>query len=148
MMTTHHFQKHGGEDMNELELLREAGLTLYQSKVYAALKSENGLRPIEIVHRSGIPQSKIHETLYSLENLGLVKRQLNNEGAAQVNKLINQFLTQTKSHKISVRVYGKGRIRQVWSTNGVSLTSLVDARIRELERTKRRIARYEALTTS
>jgi DNA-binding MarR family transcriptional regulator len=83
----------GGENMQELELLREAGLTVYQSKVYAALKSENGLRPIEIVQKSGIPQSKLHETLYALENLGLVKRHLDKEGAAQADALINEFLT-------------------------------------------------------
>jgi sugar-specific transcriptional regulator TrmB len=59
--------------VNEIEIMQQAGLTLYQSKVYAALKSESGLRPIEIVQKSGIPKSKIHETLYARGNLGLVK---------------------------------------------------------------------------
>lgn len=107
-----------------------------------------GLRPIEIVQKSGIPQSKLHETLYALENLGLVNRHLDKEGASQADALINEFLTQTKSHKISVRVFGRGRLRQVWSTNGVSLTSVVDKRIRQLQETRRRVTRYESLTTA
>ncbi len=132
--------------MNELEIVREAGLTLYQSKAYIALKAQPGLIPIEVAHKSGVPQGKIYEILYSLENLGLVKRNLNKQRACLIDRKINEFLTEMKSHHITLKAFGRGRVKQVWSTNGVSLTSLVDRRIRELERTKRRVARYEAMT--
>ena len=128
--------------MNEIEIAQQAGLTLNQSKAYLELKSEGGLTPTEIAQRSGVPQAKIYETLYSLENVGLVKRHLNKEEAAGVDRQINEFLTDMKSHHISLKVFGRGRLKQVWSTNGVRLTSLVDRRIKELEKTRRKVARY------
>jgi hypothetical protein len=129
--------------MNELELLREAGLTLYQSKVYLALKQEPDLTPTEAACKSGIPKSKIHETLYSLENLGLIVRYLNKKGAAEIDRRICEFLTEMKGHNVTVKVFGRGRLKQVWGPNGVSLTSVVDRRIKQLQRTKQRITRYE-----
>jgi sugar-specific transcriptional regulator TrmB len=128
--------------MQQLSILREAGLTTYQSKAYLELKSEGGLTPTEVAQRSGVPQAKIYETLYSLEDVGLVKRHLNKEEAAEVDRKINEFLTDMKSHHVSIKVFGRGRLKQVWSTNGVRLTSLVDRRIRELEKTRRKVARY------
>jgi hypothetical protein len=128
--------------MQQLDILREAGLTTYQSKAYLELKSEGGLTPTEIAQRSGVPHGKIYETLYSLENVGLVKRHLNKEKAAEVDRQINEFLTHMKSHHINLKVFGRGRLKQVWSTNGVRLTSLVDRRIKELEKTRRKVARY------
>ena len=128
--------------MQVIEAMQQAGLTLYQSKAYLALKSEGGLTPAEIARRSAVPQSKIYEILYSLEDLGLVKRRLNKEGRAQIDSKINEFLTEMKSHHISLKAFGRGRLKQVWSTNGVSLTSLVDRRIKELEKTRRKVARY------
>jgi sugar-specific transcriptional regulator TrmB len=132
--------------MNQMEIIQQAGLTLYQTKAYLVLKQEPDLAPTEVAHRSGVPQSKIYETLYSLENLGLVRRYLDKQRAAEIDKKINEFLTEMKSHHITLKAYGRGRLKQVWGTNGVSLTSLVDRRIRELERTKRRVARYESVT--
>jgi DNA-binding transcriptional ArsR family regulator len=132
--------------MQQLDVLREAGLTTYQSKAYLELKSEGGLTPTEIAQRSGVPQGKIYETLYSLEVLRLVKRHLNKEKAAEVDRQINEFLTDMKRHRISLKVFGRGRLKQVWSTNGVSLTSLVDKGIKDFQRTRRRVARYESTT--
>jgi hypothetical protein len=132
--------------MNELEIARQAGLTLYQSEAYLALKQQPDQTPTEVAHRSGVPQAKIYEILFALERLGLVKRCLNKKRSAGIDRKINDFLTQMKSHHVSLKAFGRGRIKQVWSTNGVSLTSLVDRRIRELERTKRRVARYEAIS--
>jgi predicted transcriptional regulator len=131
--------------MNELETIQQAGLTLYQSRAYLALKQQPDLTPTEVAHRSGVPQAKIYEIIYALERLGLVKRYLNKKRSAEIDRKINEFLTEMKSHHITVRVFGRGRLKQVWSTNGVSLSSLVDKIIKELERTKRRVARYEGL---
>jgi DNA-binding transcriptional ArsR family regulator len=128
--------------MQQLDILREAGLTTYQSKAYLELKSEGGLTPTEIAQRSGVPQAKIYETLYSLEKVGLVKRHLNKEEAAEVDSKINEFLTEMKSHHVGLKVFGRGRLKQVWSTNGVRVTSIVDRRIKELEKTRRKVARY------
>jgi sugar-specific transcriptional regulator TrmB len=134
--------------MQELDILREAGLTLYQSKAYRTMKSQSSLTPTEVAHRSGVPQAKIYEILYTLERLGLVKRYLNKKRSAEIDRKINEFLSEMKSHHITLKAFGRGRVKQVWSTNGVSLTSLVDSRIKQLETVKRRIARYEALTNS
>jgi sugar-specific transcriptional regulator TrmB len=134
--------------VNELEMVRQAGLTLYQSKAYLALKQQPDQTPTEVAHRSGVPQAKIYEILFALERLGLVKRCLNKKRSAEIDKKINEFLTEMQSHHVTLKAFGRGRIKQVWSTNGVSLASLVDARIRQLEKTKRRVARYEALTNS
>ncbi len=132
--------------MNELEILRQAGLTVYQSKAYAVLKQNSDLTPAQVAHNSGVPHGKIYEVLYSLERLGLVKRYPNKQIAAEIDKRVNEFLTEMKSHHITLRAFGRGKIKQVFSTNGVSLTSLVDSKIRELEKTKRKIARYESVT--
>lgn len=129
--------------MQHEEILRQAGLTLYQSKAYLTLRNENSLTPSEVAYRSGVPHSKIYETLYSLESLGLIKRHLNRNKTAEIDKRINEFLTEMKSHHITLRAFGRARIKQVWSTNGVSLASLVDRKIRQLEATKKRILRYE-----
>ena len=134
--------------MQELEIMKQAGLTVYQSKAYLTLKTQPGLTPIEVAHRSGVPQAKIYEILYTLEKLGLAKKYLNKERATEIDKKINEFLTEMRSHRITLKAFGKGRIKQVWSTNGVSLTSLMDKRIKELERAKERVARYESLTSS
>lgn len=141
-------KKNGGEDMNEIEIIHQAGLTLYQSKAYLALKQEPDLAPTEVAHRSAVPQAKIYETLYALERLGLVKRYLNKKSSAEIDRKINEFLTEMKSHHITLKAFGRGRLKQVWATNGASLTSLVDRRIKQLERTKRKVARYESLTSS
>jgi hypothetical protein len=132
--------------MNELELLREAGLTLYQSKAYLALKRQPGLTPTQVADKGELPNGKVYEALYSLEKQGLVKRYPNKQIAAKIDQKINDFLTEMKAHHVTLRAFGRGRIKQVFSTNGVSLTSLVNKRIRELERTKRRVARYESAT--
>jgi len=132
--------------MNELEIVRQAGLTTYESKAYLALKSESGLTPTEVAHKSGVPQAKIYEILYSLENLGLVKRYLDKQRAAEIDRRINEFLTEMKSHHITLRAFGRGRIKQVWSTNGVSLTSLVDKEIVRLQRSRRVITSYEKIS--
>jgi sugar-specific transcriptional regulator TrmB len=134
--------------MQELEIMKQAGLTVYQSKAYLTLKTQPGLTPIEVAHRSGVPQAKIYEILYTLEKLGLAKKYLNKERAAEIDKRINEFLTEMRSHRITLKAFGKGRIKQVWSTNGVSLTSLMDKRIKQLERAKQRVAKYESLTSS
>lgn len=134
--------------MKEMEILQQAGLTVYQSKAYLTLKSTADLTPCQVAHESGVPLSKIYEILYSLESLGLVKRYPNKQIAAEVDKKVNDFLTEMKSHHITLRAFGRGRIKQVWSTNGVSLTSLVNKKIQQLEGVKRRIARYESVTTS
>jgi sugar-specific transcriptional regulator TrmB len=141
-------KKNGGEDMNQMEIIQQAGLTLYQTKAYLVLKQEPDLASTEVAHRSGVPQSKIYETLYALENLGLVRRYLDKQRAAEIDRRICEFLTEMKSHHITLKAYGRGRVKQVWSTNGVSLTSLVDKRIDGLERIRRRVARYEAVTNS
>jgi DNA-binding HxlR family transcriptional regulator len=147
-MMTAQVAKTGGEQMNELEILQQAGLTVYQSKVYAALKSESGLRPVEIVHKSGIPQSKLHETLHALEKLGLVRRHLDKQLPAEIDRRITEFISELRDNRVGIKIYGRGRVRAVWSTNGVSLTSLVDKKIQQLEAVKRRIAKYEAPTAS
>jgi sugar-specific transcriptional regulator TrmB len=134
--------------MNELEIVRHAGLTLYQSEAYLALKQQPDQTPTEVAHRSGVPQAKIYEILFALERLGLVKRCLNKKKSREIDRKISEFLTEMKSHHVTLKAFGRGRIKQVWRTNGVSLTSLVDARIRQLEKTKRRVARYEALASS
>jgi hypothetical protein len=67
---------------------------------------------------------------------------LNKQEAAEVDRKINEFLTDMKSRHISLKVFGRGRVKQVWSTNGVSLTSIVDRKIKELEKTRRRVVRY------
>jgi DNA-binding MarR family transcriptional regulator len=141
-------EENGGEHMNEMEIVQQAGLTLYQSKAYLALKQEPELTPTEVAHRSGVPQSKIYEVLYALENLRLVRRYLDKQRAAGIDRRICEFLTEMKSHHITCKVFGRGRLKQVWSTNGVSLTSVVDRRIKQLERTRRRVGTYEALTSS
>jgi hypothetical protein len=141
-------KKTGGENMQELDILREAGLTVYQSKAYLALKHEPDLTPTQVADRSAVPNGKVYEALYSLEKLGLVKRYPNKQIAAKIDKKINDFLTEMKAHHVTLRAFGRGRIKQVFRTNGVSLTSLVDKRIRELERLRRRVARFEALTNS
>jgi sugar-specific transcriptional regulator TrmB len=134
--------------MNEVEIARQAGLTLYQSKAYLALKHEPDLTPTEVAHNSGVPQAKIYEILYTLERLGLVKRYLNKKRSAEIDRKINEFLTEMKSHHITLKAFGRGRVKQVWSADGIRLTSLLDKRIKQLERTKRTVARYEALTNS
>jgi len=144
-MMTAQLENIGGEFMRELEIMQQAGLTTYQSKAYLALKHSGDLTPCQVAHTSGVPNGKIYEILYSLEKLGLVKRYPNKQIAAEIDKRINEFLTEMKSHHITLRAFGRGRIKQVWSTNGVSLTSLVDRRMRELEQTKRKVARYESL---
>ena len=133
--------------MRELEILQQAGLTVYQSKAYLALKNSSDITPSQVAHSSGVPQSKIYEILYSLERLGLVKRHPNKKIAAEIDRKINEFLTEMKSHHIFLRAFGRGRVKQVWKTNGVSLTSLVDTRIKELQRAKTRVARYERMTS-
>jgi len=134
--------------MQELDILREAGLTLYKSKAYRTIRSQSSLTTTEVAHRSGAPQSKIYEVLYALESLGLVKRHLNKEKAAEIDERINQFLSEMKSHHVTLKAFGRGRLKQVWTTNGTSLTSLVDRRIKLLDRTKGRLATYEAFTNS
>jgi sugar-specific transcriptional regulator TrmB len=134
--------------MKEIEIMRQAGLTAYQSKAYLALKSSSDLTPCQVAHESEVPLGKIYEVLYSLERLGLVKRYPNKQIAAEIDNKINDFLTEMKSHHVTLKAFGRGRVKQVWSTNGVSLTSLVDKRIKQLERAKRRVARYESLTSS
>jgi sugar-specific transcriptional regulator TrmB len=129
--------------MKELEVLHQAGLTVYQSKAYLALKHSSDLTPCQVARASGVPTSKIYEILYSLESLGLVKRYPNKEIAEEIDKKINDFLTEMKAHHVTLRAFGRGRIKQVWSTNGVSLASIVDARIKDLDRLKRKIANYE-----
>jgi sugar-specific transcriptional regulator TrmB len=52
--------------MNEIEIIQQAGLTLYQSEAYIVLKQEPDLTPTEVAHRSGVPQAKIYEILYAL----------------------------------------------------------------------------------
>jgi DNA-binding MarR family transcriptional regulator len=141
-------EKTGGEDMNELEIVRQAGLTLYQSEAYLALKQQPDQTPTEVAHRSGVPQSKIYEILFALERLGLVKRCLNKKRSAGIDRKINDFLTEMKSHHVTLKAFGRGRIKQVWRTNGVSLASLVDKKIKQLERIKRTVARYEGLANS
>ncbi len=130
--------------MRELEITQQAGLTVYQSKAYLTLKSSGDLTPCQVAHESGVPQAKIYEILYSLERLGLVKRYPNKQIATEIDKKINEFLTEMKSHHVNLRAFGRGRIKQVWSTNGISLTSLVNKKIQQLEGVKRRIERYEA----
>jgi hypothetical protein len=71
---------------------------------------------------------------------------LNKKRSAEIDRKINEFLTEMKSHHITLKAYGRGRLKQVWSTNGVSLTSLVDKRIHQLQRIKGRVARYESIT--
>jgi DNA-binding IclR family transcriptional regulator len=134
--------------MKELEIMQNAGLTVYQSKVYCVLKSANGLRPAEIIDKSGVPSSKVHETLHSLENLGLVKRQLDKRGAAEIDRKITEFIAAMRGNKVGVKVYGRGRVRLVWSTNGVSLASLVDRKIERLQKVKQAVARYEKFENS
>ena len=134
--------------MQETEIIQQAGLTQYQSKAYLALKQHSDQTPTEVAHRSGVPQSKVYEVLYTLERLGLAKRYLNKKRSAEIDKRINEFLTEMKSHHVTLKAFGRGRVKQVWSTNGVSLTSMVDKRIKELDRTRSKIARYEALTDS
>lgn len=51
--------------MNEIQIIQQAGLTLYQTKAYLALKQQPDLTPTEVAHRSGVPQSKIYEILYA-----------------------------------------------------------------------------------
>jgi hypothetical protein len=51
--------------VNELEMVRQAGLTLYQSKAYLALKQQPDQTPTEVAHRSGVPQAKIYEILFA-----------------------------------------------------------------------------------
>jgi hypothetical protein len=77
-----------------------------------------------------------------------VKRYLNKRRAAEIDRKICEFLTEMKSHHITLKAFGRGRLKQVWATNGVSLTSVVDKRIKQLERTKHRVARYESLISS
>jgi sugar-specific transcriptional regulator TrmB len=115
--------------VNEIEIIQQAGLTLYQTKAYLALRQEPDLTPTEVAHKSGVPQAKIYEILYALENLGLVRRYLDRQRAAEIDRRINEFLTEMKSHHITLKAFGRSRLKQVWSTNGVSLTSLVDKRI-------------------
>ena len=134
--------------MREMEIMQQAGLTVYQSKVYMALKSASGLRPIEIVQKSGIPHSKVYEILHSLENLGLVKRHLDKHGAAEIDRKITEFIATMRGNRVGIKIYGRGRVRMVWSTNGVSLASLVDRKIERLQRVKQRVARFETLTNS
>lgn len=133
--------------MKELEIVRQAGLTLNQSKAYLALKSESGLTPTEVACRSGVPKGKVYEILYSLETLGLVKRYPNKQTHAEIDKKINEFLNEMKSAHVNLRAFGRARIKQVWSTNGVSLASLVNRRIKQLEGIKQRILRYESFRT-
>jgi len=142
-MMTAQVRKAEVKTMKEEDIMRQAGLTTYQSKTYLTLRNENGLTPSQVAFRSGVPHSKIYETLYSLEKLGLLKRELNREKAAEIDKKINAFLTEMKSYHITLRAFGRGRIKQVWSTNGVSLATLVDRRIRQLQQTRKRILRYE-----
>jgi DNA-binding Lrp family transcriptional regulator len=129
--------------MNELELFRAVGLTEYQSRLYSALRHEGGLSPSEIARRSGVPQSKIYETVYSLEQQGLVKRHLNKEELREFHDKVNGFITEMKHHHISVRIYGFGRVKQVWSTNGVSVSTLLDKKIKALEEVSKEVRAYE-----
>ncbi len=129
--------------MKEEDMIRQAGLTSYQSRAYLILRNKSGLSPSQVAYRSGVPQSKIYETLHSMEMLGLVKRELNRNKAPEVDRKVNEFLTEMRSYHVTLRVFGRGRVKQVWSTNGVSLTSLVDRKIRKLEQVKQRIMRYE-----
>jgi predicted transcriptional regulator len=79
-------------------------LTLYQSRAYLALKSEGDLTPTEVARRSGVPQAKIYEILYTLRRLGLVKRYLNKKSSAEIDRNISEFLTEMKSHHITLTV--------------------------------------------
>jgi hypothetical protein len=129
--------------MKEEDIMRQAGLTTYQSRVYLTLRKQSGLTPSELAYRSGVPHSKIYEALYALEKLGLTKRHLNRTKDAEVDRKINDFLTEMKSCHVILRAFGRARIKQVWSTNGVSPASLIDRKIKKLEEIKQKILTYE-----
>ncbi|MDW7731233.1 MAG: helix-turn-helix domain-containing protein [Methanolobus sp.] len=61
--------------MDRESLLRDLGLTKYESSAYATLLKEGIIGAQEISRRSGIPVGKIYEVLSNLNNLGLVEFQ-------------------------------------------------------------------------
>jgi hypothetical protein len=68
---------------------------------------------------------------------------LNKEELRGFQDRVNGFITEMKHHHISVRIYGFGRVKQVWSTNGNSVTTLLDRRIKALEEVSREVRAYE-----
>ncbi|WP_407282607.1 helix-turn-helix domain-containing protein [Methanolobus sp. WCC1] len=61
--------------MDRERLLRDLGLTKYESSAYATLLKEGIIGAQDLSRRSGIPVGKIYEVLSNLNNLGLVEFQ-------------------------------------------------------------------------
>ncbi|QIO21379.1 TrmB family transcriptional regulator [Haloarcula sp. JP-L23] len=53
--------------------LEELGLTSYQSKAYVAAVRSGKATPQDLVDVSGVPQGRIYDVLYDLEEMGLVE---------------------------------------------------------------------------
>ena len=58
--------------MNQKQLLKEAGFTEYESKIYVALAQLSTAKASEIAKRSGVPQNKVYECLIKLAEKGFV----------------------------------------------------------------------------
>ncbi|WP_407282605.1 helix-turn-helix domain-containing protein [Methanolobus sp. WCC1] len=61
--------------MNRESLLRDLGLTKYESSAYATLLKEGIIGAKDLSRKSSIPVGKIYEVLSSLNNIGLVEFQ-------------------------------------------------------------------------
>ncbi|WP_407282604.1 helix-turn-helix domain-containing protein [Methanolobus sp. WCC1] len=61
--------------MNRESLLRDLGLTKYESSAYATLLKEGIIGAQDLSRKSSIPVGKIYEVLSSLNNIGLVEFQ-------------------------------------------------------------------------
>jgi sugar-specific transcriptional regulator TrmB len=58
----------------DLELLKEAGLTEYESKAYTCLTRYGVLDGPEISEKTGIPRTRVYDTLSSLKEEGLISK--------------------------------------------------------------------------
>ncbi|RLE38899.1 hypothetical protein DRJ17_02600 [Candidatus Woesearchaeota archaeon] len=100
--------------MTNIELLEEVGLTLREIKVYTALL-ELGLSPVgPIIKKSGIPSSKIYETLNKLIRRGLASyiiKQNKKHFCASEPRTILDFLEEKKK-KIKEEIIPKLELLQ------------------------------------
>ncbi len=86
-----------------LSLLQKLGFSSYESKVYIALISAEAATPYDIARRSGVPSSKVYETLNKLVSKGIAQPCMDTDqnqryvGLAPED-LLNQLKHTTLSH--------------------------------------------------
>lgn len=80
--------------------LEELGLTSYQSKAYVATVRLGKTTPTDLVDASGVPQGRIYDVLYDLEEMGLVEIRSRGRGKEVIAPSPTDVLNDLKRRRI------------------------------------------------